>query len=133
MSTTCLRKSIRIKGIRFCGFFNSYFPVVAVLGECTAGFRYAGPTTVGIFKLTDAELLLCCSTVRRNAFIHPRPPTNDKNSRPASSFGKRRENNRETSPRSQIHDPQMSSLNFQHSNQGYTRINTPHVPGQENM
>jgi len=52
--------------------------MVAVLVMCTAGLRYAGPTTVDIFRLTDAEQLLCRSTVRRNAFIHPRPPANAK-------------------------------------------------------
>jgi len=70
---------------------------------------------------------------RRNAFIHSRPPTNAINSRPAGSFGRRRENNRQISPRSQIHDPQTSSRNFQHSNQGCTWNQNPNVPGQENM
>ena len=107
--------------------------MVAVLAKCTAGFRWAGATRVDIFRHTDAEGLLCRSAVRRNAFIPPRPPTNAKNSRPASSFGRRRENNRQISPRSKINDPQMWSRNFQHSNQGYTRTHNPHDPGQENM
>lgn len=51
---------------------------------------------------------------RRNAFVHQRPPTNAVNSRPAGFFGSRRENNRQISPRFQIHNPQMSR-NFQHS------------------
>jgi hypothetical protein len=107
--------------------------VVVVLAKCTAGFRYAGPTTVDIFRRTDAEELLRLSALRRNAFVPPRPPTNAKNSRREISFGKRRENKRQISPRFEIHDLQMSSRNFQHSNQGYTRTHNPQVPGLENM
>jgi hypothetical protein len=124
-----LYKSIIIKVFSFCGVCRSYLPVVAVLGKSTADFRQAGPTTVTTYWCRS---VIVPFSVRRNAFIPPRPPTNAQNFRPASSFGRRRGNNRQISPRSQIHDLQMSR-NFQHSNQGYTRTHNPHVPGQENM
>jgi hypothetical protein len=128
-----LCKSARIKVFMFCGVCRSYLLVVAVLAQSTASFRYAGPNTVDICRLTDAEMLLDRSAGRRNAFIHPRPPTNAISSWPVSSFGRRTEGNRQISPRSQIHDLQRSLRNFQHSEQGYTRTHNPNVPGQENI
>lgn len=68
-----------------------------------------------------------------NGFMSPRRPAGAMNFRPTRSFGRRGVSYRQTSPRYQTQDPQMSSQNVQYLNQEFSQNPNRNIAGQGNM